>query len=127
MYSGTTVLRLLRWARWKMQSGVNLGYKPQVNFMRLSPSTSSTWDSLVDRECIETDMAFCQLPELDKLIIRIEYLSTANTDNEKSFAFGASVRTYRHYKKVAHIKLERIIKDQQLLQSSHQDDIKRLE
>lgn len=109
MYSGIVVGRLIRWAEWKMGSGVNLGYKPQVNFMRLAPSTGSNWDEMVDRECIETDAAYNQLPQLHQLVLRLEYLSTYKTDELKSVSFGSSVRAYRQYKKDAHEKIEAIL------------------
>lgn len=96
--------RLTRWAKWKMESGVQLGFKSHVNFLRLAGG--SDWrDESIDSECIETNQAVEQLPELHKALIRVEYLSTMRDELHKVHVMGCCVRSFRQWKHDAHTKI----------------------
>jgi hypothetical protein len=96
--------RLMRWARWKMDSGVQLGFKSHVNFLKLAGGRD--WrDESIDSECVQTNEAVEQLPELHKALIRVEYLSTCLDEQFKAHAFGCCIRSWRQWKKDAHAKI----------------------
>ncbi|MDC8446444.1 MAG: hypothetical protein LV471_11030 [Nitrosomonas sp.] len=94
--------RLLRWAKWKMQSGVALGYKSHVNFVRLAGGNDMAWDDAVDHECVQTNEAVDQLPELHRALIRVEYLSMCIDEQHKAHAFGCCIRSFRQWRRDAH-------------------------
>lgn len=96
--------RLLKWARWKLESDVSLGYKNKASFMALIP-TSGVYSETYDAECIETNKAVDQLPELHKALIRVEYLSTCLDEQFKAHCFGCCIRSFRQWKKDAHRKI----------------------
>lgn len=109
MDQGIVINRLCRWARWKMESGVELGYKRKVNYMHLIGSTSTPPDCGYDLECQQTNQAVEQLPVVPMEVIRMEYLSTAGNEVAKAYRMGISVRTYRNYKNNAYSLLSNIL------------------
>ncbi len=114
MNEAVLVSRLLRWARWKMASGVALGYPGQVSFLRLAPPTATYFrDPRIDEECMETDKAYQSLPELHMSVLRVEYLSCVNKDRTKAQLFGRSRRGYFKCLQEAYHKMEFILSDLQ--------------
>lgn len=109
MNEGTVIIRLTHWARWKMQSGVELGYKRRVNFIRLAGENSAPPDCNYDLECQQTDKAVNQLPVVPREVIRVEYLSTARNDVSKAERLGVNVRTFHRYKHDAYRLLGNIL------------------
>ncbi len=99
MQQGTVVHRLIGWSRWKLASGVALGYPSMVSFMRLGggASTDVSEYNQVDSWCIETDDAFKLLPIMPKEIIKMEYLSTHKVIVVKAHQMGISKRAYHKY------------------------------
>lgn len=104
MEEAIVVSRLIRWAKWKLGSGSHLGFKSQVNYVRLASSGYTAHDD-IDSACIEINDAVEQLPELHKLLIRIEYLSTARTGDEKAAVLGVSKRSYITYRSAAYQRI----------------------
>lgn len=104
------VNKLLRWAEWKMGSGVQLGYKSHVNFLKLAGGCG--WrDESIDSECLLTDEAVEQLPIMHKELIRLEYLGTLKDEQLKAHAFfDGSVRSWRQWKHDAHNKIANYLK-----------------
>lgn len=123
MIEATVVNRLIKWADWKMGSGISLGYKSQVSFVRLSGGREPHlgYDQGYDAECQLTDRAVGLLPELHKSLIRLEYLSTVISEDQKAHCFGTSRRTYRQYRQDAYAKLGNLI--DMLLHCSPDGDI----
>lgn len=112
MEESTVVGRLTRWAKWKFQNGVALGYPSQASFLRLvvdGTAIEHFIDQSLDSECVETDRAYRLLPELHQLVLRIEYLSTLSTVALKAYRFGTSKRTYEQYKNDAYRLLGNMI------------------
>ena len=109
MNEGTVIIRLTHWARWKMQSGVELGYKRRVNFIRLAGENSTPPDCNYDLECQQTDEAVNLLPVVPREVIRVEYLSTAKNDVSKADRLGVSVRTLQNYRHDAYRLLGNIL------------------
>lgn len=109
MDQAIVINRLTRWARWKLASGVKLGYKSKVNYMRLVGGDSIQPDVGIEMECEQTNQAFEQLPIVQKEVIRMEYLSTAGNEVAKAYRMGISVRTYRNYKNAAYDMLGNIL------------------
>lgn len=102
--------RLCKWARWKFDSGVNLGFKNKVAFMRLTPSSGFSHNEAIDSSCIATNDAFENLPSLHQALIRHEYLTMTNQrQDEKAELFGMSTRTYRSWLKDSHLKLAQLL------------------
>lgn len=96
MLEAIVVNRLIRWANWKMSSGVVLGFKRQVNFARLSGGDQSVaYDHGYDADCLLTDRAVNLLPEVYKLVIRLEYIDAIPSESQKVHCYGKSRRTYR--------------------------------
>lgn len=110
MDEAVVVNRLLRWAKWKMRSGVALGFKPAVNFYRLAGGLSQDYNQVIDSECIETNNAVDQLPAMLRELIRIEYLGIGMDERSKAECFGCCVRSFRRWKVEAHEKLLKILK-----------------
>ncbi|SEN43728.1 hypothetical protein [Nitrosomonas marina] len=91
--------RLTRWARIKMQTGVKLGFPERSAFMNMTPAGSDpVIDPGVDLEFQQTDLAYNQLPEIPKLVIRKEFLSTCKNEASKAYQLGIAIRTFRQYK-----------------------------
>ena len=95
MIESTVVNRLLRWKRWKMRSGVALGYPSQSPFCRLAPSATHYSDPGIDDECVTTNDAVNMLPEVYKLVIRLEYIEDLLSEDQRVHCYGKSRRTYR--------------------------------
>ena len=104
MEEALIVSRLVRWAKWKLGSGAHLGFKSQVNFVRLASKSYTAYDD-IDSACIEINDAVKQLPELHKLLIRVEYLSTDRTGKEKAAVLGVSGRSYISYRSAAYQRI----------------------
>lgn len=101
--------RLCKWARWKFDSGVNLGFKGKSSFMALTPS-GGVHNEAFDSGCVETNDAVDSLPALHRELIRHEYLVMSNQrQDEKAELFGVSKRTYRNWMKDAHLKLAQLL------------------
>lgn len=99
----TVVSRLNRWGRWKMASGVSLGYPSQSAFMRLGGGTNPA-DRFgdIDHECIETDAAVESLPLVHQLIVRVEYVLAYKDTAVKAHQCGVCKRSYHNYLIAAH-------------------------
>jgi hypothetical protein len=97
------VNRLIRWARWKMESGVSLGYPSQVSFYRMAALTATYHDPAFDSECQETEKAVRSLPNDQYRLIRHEYIVSKDwKQHEKAEMLRVSPRTYRYWLKDAH-------------------------
>ncbi len=105
------VNRLLRWARWRLGSGVHLGFNKQVSFLRLTPPSTVGHDVLLERDCMETDAAFNALPLLHQSVIRLEFLTDVRKDEDKARCVGISIRSFRQYRNDAYDKIDNIIYD----------------
>lgn len=102
---------LMRWAEWKMGSGVQLGYKSHVNFVKLAGGCGLWRDESIDSECIRTNDAVEQLPIMHKELIRLEYLGTLKDEQLKARAFfDGSIRSWRQWKHDAHNKIANYLK-----------------
>lgn len=110
MSEAVIVNRLVRWANWKMRSGVALGFKPAVNFYRLAGGLNQDYNQVIDSECIETDNAVNELPVMLRELIRIEYLGIGSDEQLKAECFGCCVRSFRKWRRVAHERLVKILK-----------------
>ncbi|GJM05027.1 MAG: hypothetical protein DHS20C09_10180 [marine bacterium B5-7] len=109
MDEAVVVGRLSRWALWKMNSGIELGYKRKVNFVRLTGDDNKEPNCGYDMECQQTEVAVRQLPVVPREVIRVEYLSTAKNDVSKADRLGVSVRTFHNYKHDAYRLLGNIL------------------
>lgn len=100
----TVVSRLIRWGRWKMASGVSLGYPSQSAFMRLGGGQDNNCDRFgdIDHECIETDAAVEALPLVHQVIIRVEYVLAYKDTAVKAHQCGVCKRSYHNYLIAAH-------------------------
>ena len=107
---GTVVSRLNRWGRWKMASGVALGYPSRSCFMRLGGDNSpgDHYDEF-DSECIETNRAVDLLPAIPMVVIRIEYVIGYKDTAVKAHACGVSKRAYYNYLQSAHEMVANIL------------------
>lgn len=94
MDKAIVVNRLIRWSYWKMRSGVALSFPSQVSYIRLAPSTTYFRDPGIDIECSVTNDAFERLPVICQAVLKVEYISTARTMNDKAILFGRSRRVY---------------------------------
>ena len=123
MLEAIVINRLFKWAKWKMNSGVALGYKSQVSFTRLSGGRDPNlgYDERYDVECQFTERAVNLLPELHKALLRLEYLSTVISEDQKAYCFGTSRRTYRQYRQQAYQMLGNLLDS--LLSCSPDGDI----
>lgn len=95
MIEAQVINMLLRWARWKMNTGNALGYPGQVSFMRLVPPATYFPDPGIDAECVLTEKAYDLLPVVHKAVLWVEYLSTAVSEAHKAHSFGRTRRAYR--------------------------------
>lgn len=110
MNESVVTMRLSKWAKWKLGCGKHLGYKSQVSFMRMTPihGGSASLDVYAfDQECIETNSAVEQLPELHQAIVRVEYLSTCRTDREKALRVGVCKRSFIAYRAMAYKQISK--------------------
>ena len=105
MIEAIVINRLLRWANWKMRSGVALNFPSQVSFIRLAPSTTYFRDPGIDHECYMTNVAFEKTPAICQTIILIDYISSAEKLKDKARLFGRSERVYKDCLKEAYMKL----------------------
>lgn len=103
------VNRLIRWARWRLGSGVHLGFNKQVSFLKFTPSSTTGHDVLIEQDCMETDAAYNLLPLLHQSVIRLEYLSDIRNDEDKARCVGISVRSFRQYRNDAYDKIDNIL------------------
>jgi len=103
------VNRLIKWAKWKMQTGVALGYPSQVSFMRLVPPGTNFTDPRIEADCILTDRAVCLLPEVFKLVIRLEYIDAIPSVQQKAHCYGKSLRTYQGDRSTAYLLLGNLL------------------
>jgi hypothetical protein len=95
--------RLVRWARWVLNSGVNLGYPSQVSFYRMASMTGRYHDPSFDSECQQTEKAVRSLPVDQYLLIRHEYIITLGwSKEEKAEYYHIKPRMYRYWIKDAH-------------------------
>lgn len=119
---GTVVSRLNRWGRWKMASGVALGYPSRSCFMRLDGGRDphDRFDE-IDHECIQTNSAVDGLPLFHQTVLYIEYALAYRESSVKAHKCGVSKRRYYEYLELAH---EYVSKNLNLsLISPHKDDI----
>lgn len=118
----TVVSRLVRWGKWKIGSGVALGYPNMSAFMRLTPN--DTIQNIADEigaECAQTNKAVEMLPLLHKLIIRVEYELAYKDIAVKAHSCGISKRQYYNFLTDAH---DRVANNLNLcLQIVHENDI----
>lgn len=118
----TVVSRLNRWGRWKMESGVALGFPSMAAFMRLGGggSPGDHYDEF-DSECIETNRAVDLLPAIPMFVIRIEYVIAYKDTAVKAQACGISKRAYYNYLQSAHEMVASLLnKDLRIV---HESDI----
>lgn len=111
MIEAIVINRLIKWSKWKMGSGVSLGYKRQVNFVRLSGGRDQSlgYDDGYDADCHLTDKAVDLLPEVYKLVIRVEYIDKLRDENAKAHRYGKSRRTYREDRDRAYLLLGNLL------------------
>ena len=104
------VNRLLRWQRWKLASGVMLGFATQSPLMKLTPKDNNPPDPGYDLDCELTNRAYEKhLPAIYQLVIWIEYISLLTSEDQRSRYYGKSRRTYRQDRTRAHELLGNII------------------
>jgi hypothetical protein len=120
MIEAIVINRLLRWARWKMQTGNALGYPGQVSFLRLVPSATYFPDPGIDAECVLTERAYEMLPVVHKAVLWVEYLSTKINAGDKAHSFGRSIRRYRECVAEAHVVMGNTI---DMLQDKRQEEV----
>jgi hypothetical protein len=111
MIEAIVINRLIKWANWKMNSGVALGYKSQVSFVRLSGGQKVEYDNGYDADCLITDRAVNLLPEVYKLVIRLEYLDVIPSEEQRVHCYGKSRRTYRDDRATAYVMLGNLIEN----------------
>lgn len=94
MHEATVINMLLRWQRRKLKVVDPLGYPKQSPFTKLTPSGSVLHDPEVDTEFMLTDKAVGLLPEVYKLVIRLEYIDAIPSMEQKAIVYGKSRRDY---------------------------------
>ena len=109
MIEALVVNRLLKWSKWKLQTGVALGYPSQVSFMRLVPPGTNFADPRIEADCILTDRAVNLLPEVFKLVIRLEYIDAIPSMEQKAHCYGKSRRVYGEDRATAYRLLGNLI------------------
>lgn len=106
----SVITRLQHWGRWKMSSGVSLGYPNQSAFMHLAiSSTPHDRFGEIDSDCIETDKAVDLLPFVKQIIIRVEYVLPYSSVATKANHCGISKRSYYNYLVDAHEMVAQLI------------------
>ena len=109
------------WAKWKLASGVALGYPSMVSFMRMFGGENSSYNyDEVDSWCIKMDEAVELLPIVQKEMIRMEYLSVYKTVAVKAHRMGISKRAYHQYLNTSYESLGNIL--QTRLRTVHDSD-----
>lgn len=110
MIEAIVINRLIKWAKWKLQTGVALGYPNQVSFMRLTPpGTFDVHDPRIEADCVLTDMAVNLLPEVYKLVVRLEYIDALPSEDQRVRCYGKARRTYRDDRSEAYRLLGNLI------------------
>lgn len=95
---GTVDSRLVRWGKWKMQSGVALGYPSQAAFMRLVPAhINHDRFGEIDQECVETNDVIELLPYVHQIVVRVQYVLPYNSVAVKAHQCGVCKRSYHNY------------------------------
>jgi hypothetical protein len=120
MIESQVINMLLRWARWKMNTGNALGFPGQVSFMRLVPPATHFPDPGIELECVLTERAYDMLPVIHKAVLWVEYLSTAVNESHKAHSFGRTRRAYRECLKEAHVLAGNTI---ELIQKKRQEEV----
>jgi hypothetical protein len=97
--AGTVDSRLVRWGKWKMRSGVALGYPKQAAFMNLSGVRRDPvlCADEIDSECVLTDRIVESLPLVHQTIVRVEYVIAYRESAAKAHACGVCKRSYYNY------------------------------
>ena len=99
-------IRLDKWAKWRLKSGVPLGFPSRSSFMRDAPSDGMKLLPGVDVECEITNKAYEEhLGTVYQIILHIEYLSPIRTEVLRARCYGKSRRIYRQDNKRAHMLL----------------------
>lgn len=111
MDKAIVVNRLIRWSYWKMRSGVALSFPSQVSYVRLAPSTTYFRDPGIDIECSITNDAFEKLPVICQAVLKVEYISTARSNNDKAILFGRSRRVYGECLTEAHRLIGEVLEE----------------
>lgn len=93
---------MVKWQRWKHNTGNALGFPGQVSFLRLVPSATYFPDPGIEAECAITDKAYDMLPMVHKAVLWVEYLSTLIREEDKARGFGRTRRRYRDCLAEAH-------------------------
>ena len=94
MIEAIVVNRLIKWAKYKLKTDAALGYPKQSAFRRLAPASTQFRDPQIDLDCLLTNDAVNLLPEVYKLIIRIEYIDALQSMEQKAMVYGKSRREY---------------------------------
>lgn len=95
--------RLIRWGKWKMTSGVALGYPTKAAFVGLSPNPPGDWcGQSIDSECVQTNDAVEQLTLFQQVVVRVEYISGHRETAVKADVCGISKRRYYEYLNLSH-------------------------
>jgi len=91
--------RLNEWAKWKLESGVALGFPTHAAFIHTKVDNQRTKESyvVVDQQCNELNDIVDKLPYLHHIIIRVEYLSGYKDSAVKAYKVGVSKRAYYNY------------------------------
>ena len=109
MIEAIVINRLLKWQKWKLKVVDPLGYPKQSPFTRLTPSGSNFHDPNVDTDCLLTDKAVDLLPEVYKLVIRLEYIEPIPSEDQRVRCYGKARRTYRDDRSEAYRLLGNLI------------------
>ncbi len=91
--------RLNEWAKWKMASGVALGFPSQSAFIQEVVDNGRTKEAYVpvNQDCSALNIIVDSLPHLYQIIIRVEYLSVYKDSEVKAHKVGISKRAYYNY------------------------------
>lgn len=121
MIEAMVVNRLLKWQRWKFKTGVALGYPSQVTYYREPHIKSDTHfhDPRLDSDCLLTDNAVNLLPEVYKLLIRMEYIDPPTDERTRAHRYGKSRRTYVEDRSRAYLLIGNLVDT--LIDSRQQD------
>ena len=107
------IRKLKIWQRWRFDSGVRLGFKPEASHLRNMPRETRIPDPGIDLECEIINRAYEEtLLKIHKLVIWIEYLSDYKSEREKAAHYGKSRRTYRKDRDDAHKHLAQILESE---------------
>jgi len=95
---------MVKWSYWKMSSGVALGFKSRVSYVRLAAGKNLP-DLALESDCVMTDEAYKQLPALHRVVIDIEYLASLRSRKDRAREFGRSIYVYGQCLQEAHQKI----------------------